>query len=207
MTLGLWAAMSKDKRKLAEDTLEALRHTIIEHFSGGQFHEVGIRDICQHAKVSPKTVYKYFGSKEDLLLACIETDLNNLTLRAESMLASLEDPRQRLHALVEAQLGFYAENPTIARIVFLNLPVAYWVSQQSEAQTRFQIISLHEISEAQRQGIIIPDIAPRMVQDITSGAVNRLITRWLLDGCVEDLPGIARPALRALEYGWFADSR
>lgn len=195
--------MSKDKRKLAPETLEALRHTIIEHFSGGQFHEVGIRDICQQAKVSPKTVYKYFGSKEDLLLACIETDLNHLTQRAEALLQQQSEPRLRLQALVEAQISFYSENPTIAKIVFLNLPVAYWVNQQSEAQTRFQIISLHEISEAQRQGVIVADLAPRIVQDISSGAVNRLITRWLLDGAEGNLAATVKPALHALENGWF----
>lgn len=199
--------MREDKRKLAQPTLEALRHTIIQHFSDALYHEVGIRDICQQAKVSPKTVYKYFGSKQELLLACIETDLNELTDNATQLMERESQHLMRLRALVLAQLTFYANNPTVARIVFLNLPAAYWVNQQSAAQTRFQTISLQALIEAQRCGVIAPHIKPQMVQDLSAGAVNRLITRWLLDGCENDLLAMGTEAMQALEQGWYVGAR
>ena len=64
-----------DKRTLAPEALENLRKTVIELFANGLFHEVGIREIASKAKVSPQTIYKYFGNKDELIFACIEPDL------------------------------------------------------------------------------------------------------------------------------------
>ena len=58
-----------DGRLIKPETLTLLRNTILECFAQGQFHQVGIREICQKARVSPQTVYKYFGNKEGLFTA------------------------------------------------------------------------------------------------------------------------------------------
>ena len=68
-----------DKRLIAPEAIEKLRKTVLALFADNHFHEVGIRDICKQAGVSQKTIYKYFGNKEQLLLACIEQDLQTLS--------------------------------------------------------------------------------------------------------------------------------
>lgn len=181
------APQTADRRQLSPDALERLRQTIIAHFAEHLYHRVGLRDICSAAKVSPKTVYKYFGNKEELMLACVEPDLRALTERAREGAEAAADAREALRALTDAQFGFYAEHPAVARVIFLNLPPAFWVEQRSPAQTEFQ--QLFEATLARVGGDLrLPEGAPLgLLRDAVSGGGHRVIMRWLIDGERADL--------------------
>lgn len=183
------SGLTHDARRIQPDDLERLRRTVIGHFAEDMHHRVRIRAICEEARVSTKTVYKYFGSKEALLLACIEPDLQALTDRAEAMAREADTPTDALFALGAAQFSFYAARPAVARIVFLNLPAAYWIEQVSPAQTAFQALLDRVLRAAREHGAITlpPGASGELVRDIVNGAAYRVITRWLLDGSREDL--------------------
>ena len=176
-----------DKRVLQPDVLSKLRRTILKLFSEKQYHEVGIRDICQAAQVSPKTVYKYFGNKESLLLACIEEDLGRLNEDAFERLHQAQGLKDKFYALTRAYYDFFAANPVIARIVFLNIPTAYWVDRQSPSQAEFRQKLLELIQEGQNKNVILSEPAPEIILDLISGAGNRIVVRWLTEGSKDNL--------------------
>lgn len=60
------------------EALERLRRVIIELLAADQLQNVSMREIIRRGQVSPNTIYKYFGSKEQLFLACISPDLHQL---------------------------------------------------------------------------------------------------------------------------------
>lgn len=192
------AAARRDARTLGEPALEALRTTILSHFARDRYHRVGIRDICAEARVSPKTVYKYFGNKEELLLACIEPDMAELARRASDAHDAAADPLAALRAFADVQLRFYAENPAVARIVFLNIPMSYWLEHHSPAQSEFQALLERTLRVA-----LGPLSAPQlqMVRDAASGAVHRVIVRWLAEGEPDDLLTRTAPLTTWLAHG------
>lgn len=183
------AGPATDLRRIQPADLERLRRTVIAHFAEHMHHRVGMRAICEDARVSSKTVYKYFGSKEALLLACIEPDLRALTERAEALATAASTPTEALFALGAAQFMFYAEHPAVARIVFLNLPAAYWLEQVSPAQTAFQALLERTLRAAVEEGSLRlpPGASWDLARDIVNGAAYRIIVRWLLDGSRADL--------------------
>ncbi|MGH9054998.1 MAG: TetR family transcriptional regulator [Acidimicrobiales bacterium] len=61
----------------------------IEAFKTRSYSEVTVSDIAEAAQMAKGTIYRYFGSKEDLLTAAIETLLSDTASSFEAALASL----------------------------------------------------------------------------------------------------------------------
>jgi len=181
-----------DKRLIAPEAIEKLRETVLALFADNHFHEVGIRDICKQAGVSQKTIYKYFGNKEQLLLACIEQDLQTLSDSARIRVDAAKTLMEALSELVYVQFEFYAEHPTIAHIVFQNLPSSYWILRQSKAQAEFQALTYKLFAEWLSHVNMAKQYDTHFLVDFFTGAAHRLILRWVLDNEMTDLVKVGR---------------
>lgn len=170
----------EDKRFIAKKSLEKLRMTIIELFSEGLYHEVGIREICKRAKVSPHTIYKYFGTKEELLYATIKEDMDMLTENLISASSAKNTLQDKVTVFVETFFSFYYENPAIAKIVFLNIPASYWMDETKFIQRGYHDYIRELIVQGQEEGLII-QVDPQILMEIIMGAVSRLIIKWLIE--------------------------
>ncbi|KZK88594.1 HTH-type transcriptional regulator BetI [Pseudovibrio sp. Ad46] len=169
-----------DRRTIKPEALETLRRTILEIFSSGMYQDVGIRQICQEARVSPQTVYKYFGNKEEMLYACIKGDLENLYAEAMQAARAADNTVDKCLVFLDIWCEFYFANPSIARIVFLNIPQAYWLGQ-----TQFTHVALHDettrtIAHGQSEGLVWDEASAELLGQVIMGMAHRLLTRWLM---------------------------
>jgi TetR/AcrR family transcriptional regulator, transcriptional repressor for nem operon len=67
-----------------------------ELFLGGSFHNVGIAEICDAAKVNKGTFYHFFPSKIDLLLEVIDGYVSGVAKRYDEIAASDESPARKV---------------------------------------------------------------------------------------------------------------
>ncbi|MGD8327724.1 MAG: TetR/AcrR family transcriptional regulator [Sphingomonadales bacterium] len=168
-----------DGRQIAPEALAKLRATILDMFASSAYEDVSIRDICAKAKVSPQTVYKYFGNKEVMFYACIEEDLNELHRLCFVETAKYDDLKERLNAFTRTVCDFYFNRPNVARIVFMNIPSRYWVSRREFIRTPVHEAIDMYIREGQIKGEIWPDVSPGVMQNMIMGMLHRLMTYWL----------------------------
>lgn len=190
-----------DGRLIKPETLTLLRNTILECFAQGQFHQVGIREICQKARVSPQTVYKYFGNKESLLTACIEQDMLELSQLMAAAAETSTDSLLRLNAVTEAFFSFYATRPRVAALIYLNVPLAHWAHQMSLGQQRALSV-LHEVfSHAQQQEMIANWVNIKFLVEMCAGSVQRIVVGWLAEGCPDDLLARGRMVMQVIWQG------
>ena len=83
-----------DKKRDAEATRERILLAARQIFSRHGFGETGVRDIARRADVSPGLVSRYFGSKEGLFEAALESVFDHRVLTGV--------PRENFgHALLE----------------------------------------------------------------------------------------------------------
>lgn len=170
-----------DRRLMSEEALERLRHVLIQLFSQDLFHQVGIRDICNQAKVSPKTVYKYFGNKEQLLEACVEQDLQLLYAMTQEQINAAATIKEKMRAQIHTILEFYGQRREVARMVFLNIPVLYWLRSGSKAHAAHRRLGVGVYREGVDAGELRADLEPMVINELIAGGVNRVISRWLFD--------------------------
>jgi AcrR family transcriptional regulator len=67
--------------------------------AGDGYDAFRIRDVAQRAHISPGTIYHYFASKNDLLMACLERWLEEMLEAARIELAGMTGQLRRLRHL------------------------------------------------------------------------------------------------------------
>lgn len=128
------------KRSLSLSQVEQIRQgtdarrrlvaAAVESFAARGFHGTTTRDIASGAGMSPAALYVHHRSKEDLLHQ-ISRDGHDRTLAlVREAVATSEDPREQLLAVVHAFVVHHAEDHTGARIV--NYELAALTAQHLE---------------------------------------------------------------------------
>jgi AcrR family transcriptional regulator len=77
-----------------------------------------VQDVVDRSKMSIRTFYKYFGSKEDLLLAVYESVVAREAVpRLRKRIEKASDPLMRLRAYVEALVELTAKTGPVGRML------------------------------------------------------------------------------------------
>ena len=71
----------KPQARLQERTRkrEALLRAAVQMFNERGFHATSLEDVAARLGVTKPTIYHYFGSKENILLECVETGIKELS--------------------------------------------------------------------------------------------------------------------------------
>lgn len=88
-----------------------------EVFAQQGFRAAEVRTIAERAGVGKATIYKFFPSKEALLLVIVEECLNYIRDLALSNLLGNEEPLQRLENAARAMARFLEQNGDSARVL------------------------------------------------------------------------------------------
>jgi AcrR family transcriptional regulator len=101
----------RERKKYA--AMRRIQETALDLFDERGFNNVTIEEIADAAEVSPSSVYRYFGTKEQMVL-WDEFDVNLLEAAAEEL--AVRPPVQAMrNALAEAMAGFYDRDEAFAR--------------------------------------------------------------------------------------------
>ncbi len=169
------------------DFRERLGKTILEVFSESDFHAVGIRDIAKKAGVSFATIYKYYGSKEQLIFAFVDQWMGVLTDRIIDHLQGMADLKEKLRKLFWLQLDYYERHEEFAKIIFLTMPMKTWMSDESFEQHRMFDLLMDVLRQGQERGILNDKIETRILLDFMMGFVQRSFMMWIQRGKKEPL--------------------
>ena len=104
---------------------DRLIDTAIALFNRYGFHATGVDRIVAVAKVAKKTLYAHFPSKEDLIIAALTRKRAAFADKfLPSVLATSDDPRERLLGLFELAKSWFAD-PDFYGCIFVNAAVEY----------------------------------------------------------------------------------
>jgi TetR/AcrR family transcriptional regulator, fatty acid metabolism regulator protein len=175
-------AQDRDGRCIAPKSLERLRNVVIASFAQGSFRDLKIRDIARQAKVGPATIYKYFGSKDELLFACIQPEVQALgaSLLAAKAASENEHSRERMRDFADIFISFYLKHRQIGEIVYLTIPVRNWIDNPAFIQVQKLAVGADILRDGQVRGEIRSDVSAEMLIDLMAGAIHRYMMRTLL---------------------------
>ncbi|ADP79652.1 TetR/AcrR family transcriptional regulator [Pseudofrankia inefficax] len=99
------AVVKDDRRGARERLLEAASRL----FYAEGVHTVGIDRIIDEAGVAKASLYKTFGSKDALIQAYLQGRHDGVTRRISAAVARVDDPREKVLTVFEAQGTMFAE--------------------------------------------------------------------------------------------------
>lgn len=166
-------------------------------FASRGFDEVTVDEIAAEAEVSHRTFYRYFATKEELVLGPLQHGLDDFVSkfaqrpRSESVVASVRGVIMDLAANYEHDLDNDHQRATLCR----STPSLQ--QRQYERHTAFENAMVPLI--AQRLGVDpADDIRPALIAGCAVAAIRAATSQWLLGDATRPLMPLVEQALAML---------
>ncbi len=185
------------------DKYRAILRAAIRVFARRGYFNARVSEIARAAGVADGTIYLYFNSKDDLLVAIFEETVGRVLAEARAALEALPGPLEKLRRLAEMHLSLFAKDRNLAVVFQVEL------RQSTKFMERFSRTMLADyfqliesvITEAQKRGIFRPEISPKLATKVFFGILDEMVTNWVLSHKRRDLTALADPILDIFCHG------
>jgi len=189
------------RERKRQRTRDALVDTALRLFQERGFAETTLDEVCAQVEVSKRTFFRYFASKEDVVLAsCHElwlafrTEVESLTPTRGSVFVTLQEAL--LVALEKSASPRWAERHA----------VAWQLAATAPSITAHNLSFCHRVSDESwrslcaRFGLTGPDdLRARLAQDLLVAAFHRAEEQWAKQTGPKTLPGLRSRLREALD--------
>jgi TetR/AcrR family fatty acid metabolism transcriptional regulator len=187
----------------AGDKYQRIIDAAIEVIAEKGFHNSRVSDIAERAEVADGTVYLYFKSKEQILMTALDSAFEAFYRRAKQELTASHDAPTQLRVLARLHLRELSENRSLAVVLQTELrQSAKFLKEFSQRELKGYFNLIREIiRKGQQAGSIRPDLSDKIAAACLFGALDELVTAWVLGSRESDLEAAADPVVDLLLSG------
>jgi TetR/AcrR family transcriptional regulator, fatty acid metabolism regulator protein len=162
-----------DKRRLLLDAA-------VRVFARKGYHAARVGDIAEEAGVAYGLLYHYFASKEEVLRSVFRETWRALIATINSVEEAGDPPAEQLRKVAEILLRSWRRDPDLVRVLVLEVTRSQLLAgEMDEIVASFAAIQAI-VERGQADGSIRPDIDARLASYVFYGAVEELLTGWVL---------------------------
>lgn len=168
--------------KVPEKIKQRLYPVVLDFFAENDFHQVNLRKISKVSGLSTGTIYKYFKSKEDLILEILEEKMDEIKQLTGLHDQGLKNTKERFRKSFWAVMDYYDRNPSLAISFFITVPTRTWMQRKSYAR-----YDIHEqiskiADQGRERGELDPTINNVQITGLYFMHLQREITIWYYRG-------------------------
>ncbi|MDY0007467.1 MAG: TetR/AcrR family transcriptional regulator [Spongiibacteraceae bacterium] len=164
------------------DVSARLHPTVFDELSSKGWNQINIRQIATRSGVSSATIYKYYGSKEQLVLAVVDEWVGELMQAVIEHVADARSYRDKWYRLFQAQLGFSDRNPQFAILTTIHIPGTIWFSASTMPTRMIQRVYKPLLREGRRLGVIDSRITTEhLIRQVYMNTIHET-QRWYAHG-------------------------
>lgn len=151
--------------KISQEKRDRIIEAAIYEFAEHGFDSANINVIAQKAGISVGSIYKYFGSKEDLFLTVIHTGVETLKGVLEEIMHGEEDLPRRIEKIIRAIQSYSRSNAQLTKLynemaTESHSELVWKIVSEMEGATAGMYASM--IRDAQSSGLVRGDIDPKL---------------------------------------------
>lgn len=153
-------------------------------FAQRGFSNVSIADVTAKAGVAAGTFYRYFPSKDVVLVELRRAVLDELLQRVGAVLAD-GNPNEwwtAAEAMIDSTLRFWFENPARSKVVLRG----DFTDDAAEVEAALWGAYTSGIAIGQRRGVVNADIDPEVAAGFLLHGATGLVYHAIIDGKVAD---------------------
>lgn len=177
-------------------TKERILEAAVDVFALKGYHGAGVEDIVAASGTSKGAFYHYFASKQAIFLTLMDSLAALVEQGVESAISAEQGAMAKVEAALRVVVETAAEQRDLAKILLVEAVGLgpEFEEKRLEIHRRFARVIQRHLDRAVAEGDIPPQDTA-LVASAWFGALNEIISQWLLSGS-EDLT--ARPELRTL---------
>ena len=186
------ASLTTDKRRL-------LLEAAVRVFARRGFHAARVGDIAEEAGVAHGLLYHYFSSKEEVLETIFRETWADLLAAVRDVEESGEPAQEQLRQVAAILLRSWRRDPDLVRVLVRG------VTRSSELDRRvgdvgdaFAAIE-RIVRRGQESGELRPELDARLTSVIFYGAIEELLTGWVLELLPDSDEDVARAEQTVVE--------
>ena len=168
--------------RVPEKIKQRLYSVVLDFFAENDFHQVNLRKISKVSGLSTGTIYKYFKSKEDLILEILEEKLDEIKQLGIIHDQGLKNTKERFRKSFWALMDYYDRNPSLAISFFITVPTRTWMQRESYARYDIHELISKIADEGRACGEIDPTINNVQITSLYFMHLQREITIWYYRG-------------------------
>jgi TetR/AcrR family fatty acid metabolism transcriptional regulator len=181
------------------DKREVLLGAAVRVFARKGYHTCRVGDIAEEAGVAHGLLYHYFGSKEEVLQTIFRDTWTLMMETIESVQEPGEPARESLRKVAAIVLRTWGSDPDLVRVLVREVARSPQIQQEIE-EVEQAIIQLREIIErGQEAGELRSDLDPRLAATIFYGALEEILTGWVMGQLPDAEEGVARAERTVVE--------
>jgi TetR/AcrR family transcriptional regulator, fatty acid metabolism regulator protein len=182
-------------RPRTSDKRQRILQAAVSVFAKKGYFGARVSEIAKKAGVADGTIYLYFRNKEDILVSLFDDLMSEHVQQVKDALPRVKDAPGRLRLVAEHHLRALGGNRELAVVFQVEL------RQSTKFMERFTASWLQDyfallgeiIAQGQAAGEIRPDLPVKLGTKVFFGALDEMVTSWILGGKGYDLGELAAP--------------
>ncbi len=141
-----------------------------------------VADIADEAGIAYGLIYHYFTNKDELLLAIFHETWSLLLDRIRQTQGGPQDAREKLKEIARFLLKGFQLNPELTEVLVVEVIRSSKILEKATLEQIRETFRLLEqiIEEGKEQGVFRPRLDSRLACSILYGALDQIITDWVL---------------------------
>lgn len=188
---------------------EAILRAGVRVFAAKGFFNSKVADIAREAGIADGTVYLYFKSKDEILHSIFDRAMADFIEEGRRELEPLEDPIHKLRTIARLHLQRLSADRDLAIVFQVELRGSTKFMREFSAAGFAEYLDIikRTIEAGQKQGVFRKDMKPVVCAKIFYGALDEMVTNWILSANNYPLPPMADEVLKIYLGGLVIDGR
>jgi TetR/AcrR family transcriptional regulator, fatty acid metabolism regulator protein len=163
-----------DRRRLLLDAA-------VRVFARAGYHDCRVDDIAREAGVAHGLLYHYFSSKEEVLETIFRETWSQMLSAVRDVERSGEPALVQVRKVAAIVLRSWARDPDLIRVLVREITRSPHLQREvREIQQAF--VALERIvKRGQDEGEFRDDLDPRLASQVLYGALEQILTAWVMD--------------------------
>jgi TetR/AcrR family fatty acid metabolism transcriptional regulator len=164
------------------DKRGAILRAAVKVFAQKGFFNSKVSDIAGEAGIAGGTVYLYFKSKDEILHSIFDQAMDVFIQEGKKELELLSTPEERLRKIAELHLERLGADRDLAIVFQVELRGSIKFMQEFSAAGFADYLDIIRgtVEDGQLTGVFRDDIKPVVAAKILYGALDEMVTNWIL---------------------------
>jgi TetR/AcrR family transcriptional regulator, fatty acid metabolism regulator protein len=165
-----------DKRKLI---LDAALKTFVKR----GYPDTRVSEIAAEATVAEGTLYNYFSSKEEILLALFDEKWGGIIDDIKKKISHLDDPNDKLKAIFSMVVTMFKKDRHLAEIFLIDIKQSSIFLNNYTINRIVEFINLIEeiLEEGKKKGVYRKNLDTKVAKMVIFGAAQGILLSWVLN--------------------------